>query len=179
MNPIDWINSKLRDFLALPGKWAAWYEEARQIYEAEARARFARGSYEQSQRELAAIEAMFAIEKLRQEHRAVLDKLVVQDAAALGAIPIVVGVIGAISLTLIVLAITGIFRKSTGLESAIDALRTSGATPAQILEALRVAPEEQSALEAVVSGTVNLVKWFVIGGAVFLLLPVIRERFRA
>lgn len=173
MSPLDWINDKLAQFLGLPAKWDAWYEEARQIFEAEARYRFSRGIPVQGARELAAIETLVQLDQMRREWAGVYGKLVIDERAALGQLPVqlIVVAVRLVAVTIIVLAITGLFKKSSAMESIVADLRSMGATPDQVLKAMQVSRDEKSALESVATGAVSLLKWIVLGGIAMAVVP--------
>lgn len=180
MNPLDWINSKLSEFLSVPARLDRMYAQAQQIFEAEARYRASRGVQQQSEREKAAIIAMVEIDTMRREWRGIRDKLVVEERTTLGQTPLTLIVVGlkAITAAIIVWAITALLRKASVMEQVVDALADAGATPEQILEAVKVTPQEQSALATVAGAVSNVVMWVAIGAFALFVVPQLIGRKR-
>ena len=182
MNPLEWINRKLADFLGLPGRFDVMYEGIRQIFEAEARYRAARGVFVQSVRERSALEAMAELDRMRAEWHGINGKLIIERRESLGQVPWTLIVVGVklLAATVIVLAIVGLLKKTTAMENIARTLEAAGATPAEITEAMRVATtdDEKGALQSVTEGTVGLVKWVVLGTLGIMLLPQITARLR-
>lgn len=175
MNLLDWINDKLREFLGLPSRFDRMYAQAQQIFEAEARYRATQlgPNAPQSEREKAAILAMVEIDTMRREWSGIRNKLVVEERTTLGQTPLTLVVVGlkAIAAAVIVWAITALLRKATAMEQVVDALAEAGATPEQIIEAVKVTPQEQSALATVAGAVSNTVMWVAIGAVALFVVP--------
>jgi hypothetical protein len=115
VNPLEWIRAQLAAFLALPSHWSQLRAEALQLVaspDPDARA--------------SAQKVLSELATLDRDWKTTRSKM--QLADALGAVPILVGVVGLTAAVLVTLIIA-IFNRSNAVDEVMDALREGIITP--------------------------------------------------
>lgn len=179
---LDWINEKLGDFLGVPARLDRIYEDARQVFEAEARYRMSQDppSYVQSDREVAALEAMAQIDKIRGWWRSIRGKLVIEERQTLGQVPVAVIVVAlkAVTAIIIVGGIVLVLTKTSVMEGVVRQLRLAGATPEEIIQGMELTPKEKSVIGEITGGLTKTAMWLAIGAAAVFIGPALVGRRR-
>lgn len=183
-NPLAWINEQVLKWLGIPKRLGDAINKVIPIY-----------STAQDPRIRASAKyALDRLGELAQDYTDIERKLVYRES--LGALPIIVGVLGAVSVISVAWAMASIFRRTTAAEEAARAAadlaaacaagriscEAATATIDGLSRAIEAAPEEKGVIAEVagqVGGAVKLAVMLALGwGAAVFLGPVLRRRQR-